>query len=136
MRAATLCLALAAVSLGQVPQPGTAWVSSLTGVLTVRRAQQEMHVLRVNDTIEIGDELTTGENSEATIRTTEGANVRIFPDSRILFSRRPPDVQDFLHLFLGSVKVYIEKISGRPNPHKMTTPTAIIAVRGTTFRTE
>ncbi|TAM95582.1 MAG: hypothetical protein EPN45_22585, partial [Rhizobiaceae bacterium] len=37
------------------------------------------------------------------------------------------------HLFLGSIKVHIEKLSGRPNPQKMTTPTAIIAVRGTMF---
>ncbi len=130
IRAVTLSIALVAVALAQPP---SAWVSSLTGVLTVRRAQQNVRALRVNDSVEIGDELTTGEDSEATIRTADGATVHIFPDSRVLFSQRPPDLQDFLHLFLGSVKVHIEKISGRPNPHKMTTPTAIIAVRGTTF---
>ena len=40
---------------------------------------------------------------------------------------------DWLHLFLGSVKVHVQRLSGRPNPQSMTTPTAVIAVRGTTF---
>ncbi len=133
IRAATLCVVVAAAVLTQTSGPAANRVISLTGVLTIRRAQQEARTLKVNDAVEIGDELTTGENSEATIRTGDGATVRIFPDSRVQFSRPPSDLQNFLHLFLGSVKVHIEKISGRPNPHKMTTPTAIIAVRGTTF---
>ncbi len=133
IRAAVLWMMVATAALAQSPEPGGNRVVSVTGVLTVRRAQQDARVLRVNDSVEIGDELTTGENSEAIIRTADGATVRIFPDSRVLFSQRPAGLQEFLHLLLGSIKVHIEKISGRPNPHKMTTPTAIIAVRGTTF---
>jgi hypothetical protein len=77
--------------------------------------------------------LITGPNSEAVIQASDGSTVRVFPDSRVIFNERSADIQEFLHLFLGSIKVHIERISGRPNPHKMTTPTAVIAVRGTTF---
>jgi hypothetical protein len=51
----------------------------------------------------------------------------------VIFNERSADVRELLHLFLGSIKVHIERLSGRPNPHKLTTPTAVIAVRGTTF---
>jgi hypothetical protein len=87
----------------------------------------------LNDAVQAGDELTTGENSQAIIRTVDGSAVVVYPDSRVIFNERSADVRELLHLFLGSIKVHIEKISGRPNPHKLTTPTAVIAVRGTTF---
>lgn len=119
--------------LAQISGAPGARVVALTGILTIKPAGQAAHPLQLHDAVQAGDELITGENSEAVIRTSGGATVRIFPDSRVIFSERSPDIQEFLHLFLGSIKVHIEKLSGRPNPHKLTTPTAVIAVRGTTF---
>lgn len=133
------CLMLAltlAVSVGAaqtIPDPGSARVVSLTGTLTVTRLRQDSRLLRLYDAVLSGDELSTGENSQAVIRSADGSTVIVYPDSRIIFNERSADVRELLHLFLGSIKVHIEKISGRPNPHKMTTPTAVIAVRGTTF---
>lgn len=112
---------------------GPAQVVSLTGELTVRSPRQVARPLRLMDQVASGDELMTGANSEAVIRAPDGSTVRIFPDSHVVFNERSADIQEFLRLFLGSIKVHIEKLSGRPNPHKLTTPTAIIAVRGTTF---
>ncbi|MCW5983537.1 MAG: FecR domain-containing protein [Bryobacteraceae bacterium] len=117
-------------------QPGTgvqARVVSLTGTLSVMRSRQPPHVLKVNDAVAQGDELVTGENSAALIRAADGSTVRIYPDSRVVYSEQSPDISEFLHLFFGSIKVHIERLSGRPNPQKLTTPTAVIAVRGTTF---
>jgi hypothetical protein len=87
----------------------------------------------VNNSVAPGDELITGENSTAVIRAADGSTVTIFPDSRIIFSERSADIRELLHLFLGSIKVHIEKLTGRPNANRVTTPTAVIAVRGTTF---
>lgn len=114
------------------PFPG-AQIISLTGELSVRRGRAPVQTLRLHEAVQPGDELITGQNSEALIRTSDGSTVRIFPDSHVIFSEHSLDIQEMLHLFLGSIKVHIEKLSGRPNPQKMTTPTAIIAVRGTTF---
>ena len=108
-------------------------IISLTGTLSVTRSRQPVQVLKVNDTVAAGDELVTGENSEALIRAVDGSTVRIYPDSRVVYSEQSPDISEFLHLFFGSIKVHIERLSGRPNPQKLTTPTAVIAVRGTTF---
>ena len=108
-------------------------IVSMTGNLLVRRQAETPRSLSLNDVVQPGDELITGADAEAVIRTSDGSTIHVFPDSRMIFSEHSPDVQEFLHLFLGSIKVHIEKLSGRPNPHKMTTPTAVIAVRGTTF---
>ncbi|MDP2999081.1 MAG: FecR family protein [Bryobacterales bacterium] len=121
------------VAYSQVPDLGAARVVSLAGTLTVKRFRQEASPVRLNDSAQPGDELITGENSQAIIRTSDGSTVTIYPDSRIVFNERSADVRELLHLFLGSIKVHVEKLSGRPNPHKLTTPTAVIAVRGTTF---
>jgi hypothetical protein len=130
---ATALLAGFTFAQAQAPDPGAARVVSLTGTLTLKGFRQESRLLRLNDSVESGDELATGENSHAVLRTRDGSTVLIYPDSHVIFNERSADVRELLHLFLGSIKVHIEKLSGRPNPHKLTTPTAVIAVRGTTF---
>jgi len=125
---------LASIATAQpIPEPGLTRVVSLTGTLTVTRLRQDPWLLRLHDAVQSGDELATGENSQAVLRSADGSTVVVYPDSRLVFNERSADVRELLHLFLGSIKVHIERISGRPNPHKMTTPTAVIAVRGTTF---
>ena len=108
-------------------------VVSLKGELSVRRAGQSAQRLLLQNDVHAGDELITGQDSEAIIQMPDGSTVRLFPDSRVVISGAASGIQGFLRLFLGSIKVHIEKLSGRPNPHSLTTPTAIIAVRGTTF---
>ncbi len=125
--------ALALPLVAQWRSAGPAKVVSLTGALAVKRVREAARPLRLMDAVSSGDELVTGPDSEALIQSPDGSTVRIFPDSRVIFDENSADLQQFLYLFLGSVKVHIEKLSGRPNPHKMTTPTAVIAVRGTTF---
>ena len=130
-----LIMAVAGSGHAQAPPlpPTSGRIAALTGVLTVRRGALPPQPLKTKELVQPGDEIRTGSNSEAAIQTNDGSTIRIFPDSRIVFGGGPQGIHGFLHLFLGSVKVRIEKLSGRPNPHTLTTPTAIIAVRGTTF---
>ncbi len=113
--------------------PGQGRVVSVNGSLTVRRANLAAHAVGLNEVVGSGDELVTDERSEATIQASDGSTVHIFPDSRVVFSEQAIGITEFLHLVFGSIKVHVEKLTGRPNPHSMTTPTAVIAVRGTTF---
>jgi hypothetical protein len=92
-----------------------------------------IRALALNEAVGTDDELITDARSEATIQAGDGSTVHIYPDSRVVFNQQSFGIGDFLHLFFGSIKVHIEKLGGRPNPHSMTTPTAVIAVRGTTF---
>jgi ferric-dicitrate binding protein FerR (iron transport regulator) len=120
-----------AVAQTSVVGPGR--VVSITGSLSVRHSKVAARVVGLNEAVAIGDELVTDAQSEATIQTPDGSTVHVYPDSRVIFTEPSLGMTDFLHLIFGSIKVHIEKLSGRPNPHSMTTPTAVIAVRGTTF---
>lgn len=132
--AATTLLAWVSVPVAaQIPSAGQARVVSITGSLSVQRLGSATRSVAVNETVAIGDELVTGAQSEAILQESDGSTVHIYPDSRVVLSQPSGGITEFLHLFFGSIKVHIEKLSGRPNPHSMTTPTAVIAVRGTTF---
>ncbi len=112
---------------------GQGRVVSVTGSISVKRANLGLKALALNDIVGVGDELITDALSEGVIQASDGSTVHIYPDSRVILNEPPAGFADFLHLFFGSIKVHIEKLSGRPNPHSLTTPTAVIAVRGTTF---
>ena len=51
----------------------------------------------------------------------------------MVFRKNPGSLGDLLDLFLGRVKIHIQKLGGRPNRNRIFTPTAVISVRGTTF---
>ncbi len=131
------CLALmllfAQAPPAQEAGANSARVTSLKGSVTVRRAGAAAGALKKGDTLNAGDELAAGPKSEAEIRTASGARIHIYPDSRLRLTDRSGRFGEFVDVFLGSIKVWIAKVSGRPNPHSITTPTAVIAVRGTTF---
>jgi hypothetical protein len=38
-----------------------------------------------------------------------------------------------VNILMGRVRFYVERLGGRPNPYRVETPTALIAVRGTVF---
>src|SRR5574340_759888 len=126
-------LAIGVVLFALFAQAQEARIIALSGTLSMKRAGQQARVLRLHEAVAPGDELTTDSRSEAVVQTPDGSTMRIFPDSHVIFSGRPGGVENLLHLLFGSVKVQIEKLSGRPNPQRLTTPTAVIAVRGTKF---
>lgn len=131
--APVLLALLTPLALSAIETPAPARLVALTGTLTVKRAQLPVQSLKLSDAVQFGDELITDQRSSATLRLPDGSTVRIHPDSRVVLREESGEWKDFLHVFFGSVKVKIEKITGRPNPKTVTTPTAIVAVRGTVF---
>src|SRR5450759_2254636 len=59
----------------------------------------------------------------------------VFPNSEVTF-RKTYGITDLLNVWMGKVKVYIQHFPGVPNPNNVTTPTALISVRGTIFDVE
>ena len=43
------------------------------------------------------------------------------------------DVRRLMKLMLGRVRFFIQRLGGRSEPYRISTPTALIAIRGTTF---
>jgi FecR protein len=108
-------------------------MANVKGSVSLVRNQAQPVLLHKNDPVLAGDEILTDLKSSATIRMPDGSTLRIYPNSRIVLLTETGIWKDFLHVFLGNVRVQIEKLSGRPNPKTMTTPTAVISVRGTIF---
>jgi hypothetical protein len=78
-------------------------------------------------------EILSGADGYAKIQVSDGSVFDIFPNSRATFRGNPGSVKELLDLWVGRVKVHIEKLNGRPNPNRIQTPTAVISVRGTIF---
>lgn len=108
-------------------------LSAVKGSVSLERHQSVPALLHNGDELRSGDQIRTDSKSSATVKLSDGSTVRIYPGSRVELRPENGKWKEFLHVLLGNVRVKIEKLSGRPNPKVTTTPTAIIAVRGTTF---
>lgn len=108
-------------------------ISAVKGNVSLIRGQNAPVLLHQRDEVQTGDSILTDAKSSTTLRLPDGSAVRIFPNSRVELRPEDGKWKEFLHVLLGTIRTKIEKVSGRPNPKVITTPTAIIAVRGTTF---
>ena len=75
--------------------------------------------------------IVTGPDGHAKFQISDGSTFEVFQNSQVLF-HDTNSIEDFVNLILGKMRVMIEHRNG-PNPKKVSTPTAIISVRGTVF---
>jgi len=76
--------------------------------------------------------IKTGPDGYAKFQVSDGSTFEVFPNSEVTF-RKTYGIGDLLNVWMGKVKVYIQHLPGIPNPNNVTTPTALISVRGTIF---
>jgi hypothetical protein len=79
--------------------------------------------------------IKTGADGYAKLQVSDGSTFEVFPNSEVTF-RKTYGIGDLLNVWMGKVKVYIQHFPGVPNPNNVTTPTALISVRGTIFDVE
>lgn len=89
--------------------------------------------LNVGDTVNPKQEILTGVDGYAKIQVPDGSVFEIFPNSRATFRSNQGNLRELIDLWVGRIKVHIEKLNGKPNPNRIQTPSAVISVRGTTF---
>lgn len=129
-----LVLLLATLPAWAAPPSGVeGQMAEVKGNVSLVRNQMPPVPLHKNDTVQAGDEILADKKSSATIRMPDSSTVRIYPNSHVVLHTESGTWKEFLHVLLGNVRVQVEKLSGRPNPKNLTTPTAVIAVRGTVF---
>jgi hypothetical protein len=135
-----ICGALSAQIPGQpVPNKpggpitdGSARVIELTGMVSVLR-NGDLWALMPNGIVNQGQEIVSGPDGHAILELSDASHVEVFPNSRLLFRGNRTSLRDLLDVILGKVRIHIEHFGSQPNPYKITSPTAFIAVRGTTF---
>lgn len=78
--------------------------------------------------------IITGPDSFARFQVlSDGSTFEVYANSKVVFRETMGDWKHLLNLWIGRVKVFIQHAPGVPNPNNVTTPTAVISVRGTVF---
>lgn len=77
--------------------------------------------------------IVTGPDGYAVFRVADGSSFEVFPNSRVTFRANSGNWRDLLDVWLGRIRVQIQKFGGAPNFNRVHTPTAVISVRGTVF---
>jgi hypothetical protein len=119
-------------SVGHAQEDAAAKVVTLNGQVSVLRDNAPW-ALNVGDSVQPRQIIVTGADGYALLQVSDGSTFEVFPNSRVIFRDNPGNWKDLLEVFLGRVKVQIQKIGGQPNYNKVRTPTAVISVRGTVF---
>lgn len=140
VRAATSSL-LAAWLLAPLLALAQGTVEHLSGTLSAQRPDGAARLLSEKSAVREGDVVTTGANTYAQIRFTDGGRITLRPDSQMRiegyrFEERAPEKDNFLFsLIKGGMRAITGLISKRGNrdAYRLRTPTATVGIRGTDF---
>lgn len=124
----TWCMA----GLAYAQTGAAAQVVEAQGAVSLLRDNQEWALFPGN-LVQLGQTITTGPDGFATLEVSDGSSFLVYPDSKVIFRKNPGSLRDLIDVFLGRVKIHINRLGGEPNPTRVYTPTAVISVRGTTF---
>jgi hypothetical protein len=111
---------------------GAATVVSLVGQVSILKDKTPW-ALEIGDSVEPRQTIVTGPAGFAVFALRDGSKFEVFPNSNVVFRQNLGDWKDLLDVWIGRVKVYIQKLGNQPNHNRVTTPTAVISVRGTIF---
>jgi FecR protein len=129
----SLFLPISPVILAQGIQ---AQVRSVTGVARLTdKTRPGVFAIKRKDQIEPGSIIETGYNGRVVISLGDGSQVTVLPNSKVVLKNSPTahSARELLDILVGRVLVKIQRIGGKPNPYRLNSPSASIAVRGTEF---
>ncbi len=125
-------VAAAGISLAAAAQ--TLRVAAVSGPATLTSPGKPVSAVKLKDKVRPGEAVSTGGGSALLLQLDDGSTVEVYPGTHLMVQDQGHSTwRSFLEVLLGTVKIHVEKLSGRPNNKSVTTPAAIIAVRGTTF---
>src|SRR6266850_930973 len=115
--------------------PVEARISSVNGSALLLDGTPTPRAAKRGDVLQPGQEIDTRGGGHLTIELSDGSLVIVAPGSRILLKdfRAARNLRELLDVLLGRVRVKINHFGSRPNPYRINSPTASIAVRGTEF---
>ncbi len=124
-------------ALPAAAQPGTvvARAASVSGATLLAGPSGATVALTAGYILNPGDRIDTRGGGQVVIDLSDGSMVVVSPGSLILLKdfRQASSLRELFEITLGMVRVKINHFAGRPNPYRMNSPTASIAVRGTEF---
>src|SRR5262249_45482624 len=113
-----------------------AQVRSVTGIARMRiNPQSGAFPLKRNDQLEPGAIIETDLNGRVVISLSDGGQITVLPNSSVVLKNFlvAHSARELLDIIVGRVLVKIHHIGDKPNPYRLNSPAASIAVRGTEF---
>jgi ferric-dicitrate binding protein FerR (iron transport regulator) len=123
---------LATVAPAQSLPDGAAKVIAREGAVSIAK-DNSLWAIDTGDIIQVQQVVVTGPDGFAQFQVSDGSTFEVYPNSRVTFRNNPGNWRDLVDVWLGRIRVHIQKLGGQPNPNRVQTPTAIISVRGTIF---
>ncbi len=133
-RVLTVALLLCGIAAAQT-SPIVARAASVTGRAALSSAGAPAFALTSGYLLNPGDLVDTRGGGRVVIDLSDGSMVIVQPGSVVLIKdyRAAASLRELFDITVGQVRVKINHFGGRPNPYRMNSPTASIAVRGTEF---
>jgi hypothetical protein len=112
--------------------------AGVTGPATLMSPGAAALVLTPGYILSPGDRIDTRAGGRVVIDLSDGSMVVVSPGSLVTLKdyRAATSLRELFEITLGMVRVKINHFAGKPNPYRMNSPTASIAVRGTEFTIE
>jgi hypothetical protein len=110
-------------------------VSSVAGSALLAGADGSALPLARGYLLNPGDRIDTRTGGRVVIDLSDGSMVVVQPGTLLSIKdfRAAASVRELFEIAIGAVRVKIHHLTGKPNPYRMNSPTASIAVRGTEF---
>jgi hypothetical protein len=131
-RIAFTALAVLACLRPLAAQTPAATVEQMMGQVSLMKDGRVDKPLNVGDAVYAQHIIVTGPDSYAKFHLADGSTFEVYEKSTVAFREDYPAWSHLLNVLMGRVKVFIDHSKG-PNSNSVTTPTAVISVRGTVF---
>jgi hypothetical protein len=116
----------------------SARVLAVEGQVEIQRhpgdqAQAQKIAFKIDDELRAGDRIITGRRGRLALGLSDGSQAVIAPQTTVVIQDLSQSPRALFNVIRGKTRIHIEKLGGQPNPYRVNTPTAVIAVRGTVF---
>ena len=133
-----VCILLVGEGRGRSQELISAKVLSIEGQVELRRQPNDQPQIqkisfKIEDRLKAGDTIVTGRNGRLVLALSDGSQAIIAPKTMVVIEDLSHSPRTLFNILRGKTRIHIEKLGGQPNPYRVNTPTAVIAVRGTIF---
>lgn len=110
-------------------------LASVSGRVAISGNARASSVARRGELLRPGDTIDTHGGGRVRLELSDGSVVIVQPETRLMLQdyRSTTSLRQLLNIFVGRVRIKVNRFGSQPNPYRVNSPTASIAVRGTDF---